>query len=88
MLSPQLPLYSLIVFGCYALAKIGLGLLAFKDCSVEAVALDKVSRRRLWLPRGFPALNGNGMRHVRRAKQDRVRCEAAVQKSMRSAAFF
>lgn len=36
-------MYSLIVFGCYALAKIGLGLIAFKDCSEDAALLDQVS---------------------------------------------
>lgn len=42
-LEPKLPMYCLIVFGCYALAKIGLGLIAFKDCSADAALLDKVS---------------------------------------------
>ncbi|CAN0165583.1 unnamed protein product, partial [Scytosiphon promiscuus] len=32
-LGSKMPMYCLIVFGCYALAKIGLGLIAFKDCS-------------------------------------------------------
>ena len=32
-----------MVFGCYALAKIGLGLIAFKDCSEDAMLLDQVS---------------------------------------------
>lgn len=36
-------MYNLIVFGCYALAKIGLGLIAFKDCSEDAALLDEVS---------------------------------------------
>ncbi|CBN73951.1 conserved unknown protein [Ectocarpus siliculosus] len=37
----KLPMYNLIVFGCYALAKIGLGLIAFKDCSEDAALLDE-----------------------------------------------
>lgn len=37
-----MPMYCLIVFGCYALAKIGLGLIAFKDCSEDAALLDQV----------------------------------------------
>ncbi|CAM9352027.1 unnamed protein product [Hapterophycus canaliculatus] len=36
-----LPMYCLIVFGCYALGKIGLGLIAFKDCSADAALLDE-----------------------------------------------
>lgn len=36
-----LPLYSLILFGCYALAKIGMGLMSFKDCSEDAGLLDE-----------------------------------------------
>lgn len=32
-----------MVFGCYALAKIGVGLISFKDCSADAALLDKVS---------------------------------------------
>ncbi|CAM9447113.1 unnamed protein product [Pylaiella littoralis] len=35
------PMYCLMAFGCYALAKIGLGLIAFKDCSEDAALLDK-----------------------------------------------
>eukprot|EP00904_Undaria_pinnatifida_P002859 jgi/Undpi1/12574/HiC_scaffold_6.g02243.m1 len=37
----SLPVYCLMVFGCYALAKIGLGLIAFKDCSEDAMLLDQ-----------------------------------------------
>lgn len=42
----QLPVYGLMVFGCYALAKIGMGLISFKDCSEDAALLDKVSECR------------------------------------------
>lgn len=38
----QLPVYCLMVFGCYALAKIGMGLISFKDCSEDAALLDQV----------------------------------------------
>lgn len=38
----QLPVYCLMVFGCFALAKIGVGLISFKDCSEDAALLDKV----------------------------------------------
>ncbi|CAM9358735.1 unnamed protein product, partial [Choristocarpus tenellus] len=35
-----LPLYSLIVFGCYALGRIGAGIYTFKDCTEEAKSLE------------------------------------------------
>lgn len=36
-----------MVFGCYALAKIGMGLISFKDCSEDAALLDEVSACRV-----------------------------------------
>ncbi|CAN0362062.1 unnamed protein product [Ectocarpus sp. 12 AP-2014] len=50
-----LPMYNLIVFGCYALAKIGLGLIAFKDCSEDAALLDEdiQAARKDLTKRGF-----------------------------------
>lgn len=38
----QLPLYILIVFGCYSLATIAWNLMTFPECPDEAISLQKV----------------------------------------------
>ncbi|RYG50915.1 hypothetical protein EON66_11340 [archaeon] len=35
----QLPVYALIVFGCYAMATIGSALLSYNDCTAAAAEL-------------------------------------------------
>ncbi|CAM9130894.1 unnamed protein product [Discosporangium mesarthrocarpum] len=51
-----LPLYALIVFGCYALGRIGISLYTFRDCAQEAKMLEQVTSPALFPT--TPAQNG------------------------------
>ncbi len=58
--SPQAPSYALVVFGCYALASIGLALVRFGDCPEAAAELtgEVASIKAALAARGFGGKGG------------------------------